>query len=107
MMTTTDTAEEFEAVESLQEQPTEFTASQMMAILNDPKRKEGETFHDYKDRQKLAGKFLKAYKHGRMVWDPFIMKHMGFTNGLSMTEKNRELLKMVAQKLKEKEDNEK
>ena len=104
-MTTIDTTDAVEVTETLQEPSKELTASQLMAVLNDPKRKEGETYHDYKDRQRLAGKFLKAYKHGRMVWDPFIMKHMGFTNGLSMTEKNRELLKLVAQKIKEKEDN--
>ena len=104
-MTTIDTTDAVEVTETLQEQPTELTASQLIAVLNDPKRREGEAYHDYKDRQKLAGRFLKAYKYGRMVWDPFIMKHMGFTNGLSMTENNRELLKMVAQKIKEKESN--
>lgn len=103
-MTTIDTTDA--VTETLQEPAKELTASQLMAVLNDPKRREGEAYHEYKDRQKLADKFLKAYKHGRMVWDPFIMKHMGFTNGLSMTEKNRELLKLVAQKLKDKESNE-
>ena len=39
-----------------------------MTIPIDPKRLEGESFENYKKRQKLVNKAIKIYQKGRYVW---------------------------------------
>jgi len=105
MMKNGMTTIEEEVKEEFTPQTVEPTTTDMFDVLLDPKRKEGETFHDYKDRQKLANKFVKAYKKGRLSWNPYILKPMGITTGLPLTEKNREFLQAVADRMKKKQEN--
>lgn len=93
-----------EPIEKVEEPTAEPTVTEIFNVLLPPKRKEDESFSDYKDRQRFSNKFTKAYKKGRLSWDPYILKSMGVTNGLSLTEKNREFLKAVADRMRNKQE---
>lgn len=60
-------------------------------ILINAERLEGESFEQYKQRQKLVKKAIKQYKRGKYFWDSIVYKK----DGLVDTEKTMGTYKRV------------
>lgn len=65
---------------------------------------EGETYEEYKIRRTLVNRFMKAKKKGTLLWTPYPFGKG--TKGLSMNDKNKEVIKAVMENYNKKQEEE-
>ena len=81
------------------------TTSEMIGFLNSPIQRENESFEQFKSRRTFSNKFIKAYKKGKVLWDPSVLKQLtGFNMNLPFTDNNVALVAGLIEKLKEKQN---